>query len=109
MSPPVVIFVEGIADIKFIKDFVKHHFKIELVKEDIIDSGGWTNIKSQKENGEMIRNKMTSNTDNGGINLVIFDADSDYTARKKEITEWGTNNGLIFDLFLFPSYVNNYF
>jgi hypothetical protein len=106
MSSPVVIYVEGIADIKFIKDFVKHHFRIELAKEDIIDSGGWTNIKSQKANGEMIRNKMTSNTDNGGFNLVIFDADSDYAARKKEITEWGAINGLTFELFLFPNNSN---
>ena len=48
MEKPINIFVEGIADEKFIQDYVSHLLNIELSKNDIIKSEGWTNINSKK-------------------------------------------------------------
>jgi hypothetical protein len=103
MAKSVKIIVEGIADVKFLSDYISH-IKPEFEKKDvIIDSGGWTKINSQKEEGESIRNQMTENTDKGGMNLVIFDADNDYAKRKKEIEDWKTKFSMSFELFLFPN------
>jgi hypothetical protein len=98
MSKPVKIFVEGIADVKFMLDYISYilpNFNID--KDTIVESGGWTN------NREKIQNLMMQNTDNGGVNLVIFDADTDFSARKKEIEDWKTRCGLKFEIFLFPN------
>jgi hypothetical protein len=49
----IKIFVEGVADVKFLSDYINYiapNFK--FAKESIIDTGGWTNIDSQKENKE---------------------------------------------------------
>jgi hypothetical protein len=103
MERPINIFVEGIADEKFIQDYVSYILNIELSKNDIIKSEGWTNIISTEEKGELILNKMISNTDNGGLNLIIFDSDSDCENRRKEILKWGLDNSVEFQLFLFPN------
>jgi len=103
MEKPINIFVEGIADEKFIQDYVSHLLNIELSKNDIIKSEGWTNINSKKGKGELIINKMISNSDNGGLNIIIFDSDSDYEKRRKEILKWGVDNSVEFQLFLFPN------
>jgi hypothetical protein len=101
------IFVEGDADVKFLKDYISHIASdLEISKETIINTGGWTNIDSQKEKGENIQNQMKQNIDNGGINLVIFDADKDFENRKKEIENWKSKYGLAFELFLFPNNQN---
>ena len=68
----------------------------------LIQLVGLVNIMSEKDKGEMILNKMKSNTDNGGTNLIIFDADDDFAERKKEILEWGKKSNVDFELFLFP-------
>ena len=101
----VKIFVEGIADKKFLEDYFHHVFSdFELPPDiNVIDTGGWTNISSQKEKGENIRNQMKRNTANDGVNLVIFDADKDFATRKNEIEQWKTNEKLNFELFLFPN------
>jgi hypothetical protein len=49
---------------------------------------------------------MKQNIDNGGINLVIFDADKDFESRKQEIENWKSKYGLAFELFLFPNNQN---
>ena len=104
MATTLKIFVEGIADVKFLGDYISYIApSFGIVKETIIDTGGWTNIDSQKEKGESIQNQMKQNTDNGGINLVIFDADKDFNARKQEIEIWKTKYNLTFDLFLLPN------
>ena len=103
MEKPINIFVEGIADEKFIQDYVSHLLNIELSKNDIIKSEGWTNINSKKGKGELIINKMISNSDNGGLNIIIFDSDSDYEKRREEILKWGVDNSVEFQLFLFPN------
>ncbi|MDR1895608.1 MAG: hypothetical protein LBR10_02325 [Prevotellaceae bacterium] len=99
MINTVKIFVEGIADVKFLSDYIRHiipDFKI-IKGETIIHSGGWTS------NREMIQQQMKQNTDNGGISLIIFDADIDFAARKKEIETWRTTSGLTFEIFLLPN------
>ena len=42
-------------------------------------------------------------TDQGGINLVIFDADNNFETRRASILEWKKQNGLEFELFLLPN------
>ncbi len=100
----VKLFVEGIADDKFLRDYISEKYNINLEKEDIIKSEGWSNIKSEFD-GENIKNAMLKNSDNAGKNLLIFDADNDYTKRLSEINEWKNENKLDFEIFLWP---NNY-
>lgn len=97
------IFVEGIADSKFLNDFISHNYKIDLGKEDIIETKGWTNILSEKSDGEFIKNQMSKNSDNDGTNLLIFDADKNYSERLQEIIEWRNKNNLDFEIFLWPN------
>ncbi|NWJ51046.1 MAG: hypothetical protein HXX14_09275 [Bacteroidetes bacterium] len=96
------IFVEGIADHKFISDFISYHFNVVLDKNDIIISNGWTNIYSDGE-GELFINEMNKNSSIDGRNIMIFDADSDYNNRLTEINQWRINNQLEFEIFLFPN------
>jgi len=97
----VRIFVEGDADVKFIKDIVLHYYGIVLNHNDLNSTGGWDKIKSQKNEGELICNKLIENAD--GKNLIIFDADDDYKTRKIEIEKWRDVYKLDFELFLFPN------
>jgi hypothetical protein len=107
MASIIKFFVEGDADVKFLKDYISHIASgLEISKETIINTGGWTNIDSQKEKGENIQNQMKQNIDNGGINLVIFDADKDFENRKQEIENWKSQYGLAFELFLLPNNQN---
>jgi len=101
----VRIFVEGDADVKFIKDITLHFYDIKLTDNDIIKTDGWTTIKSKREKGENIRNKLIENSD--GNNLIIFDADDDFAIRRNEIEQWKVEFELEFDLFLFPNNINN--
>lgn len=38
--------------------------------------------------GNTYANQMKRNSDDGGVNLVIFDADDDCEKRRKELLEW---------------------
>jgi len=99
----IKIFVEGIADVKFLKDYISEVYKVELNNEDIIGTKGWTNILSAKSDGEYVRNQMIKNFDNGGINLLIFDADNNYEKRLEELSSWKKKNKLEFEIFLWPN------
>ena len=104
MDRSVKVFVEGIADKKFLKDYIRHIFsEHEVSNFDVIETGGWTNMYSQKGKGENIRNQMKHNTDNDGVNLLIFDADDDFVTRKKEVEQWKKDGTLNFELFLLPN------
>ena len=46
MSQRVKIFVEGLADKTFLRQYVKNAFNILLSCDDIITTGGWQEIKS---------------------------------------------------------------
>jgi hypothetical protein len=99
----IKIFVEGIADKRFLFDYIFHSFNIQLGDEDIIEAGGWTKINAKNEDDELIKNKMFQNSDNDGINIIIFDADKDFDKRKSEINEWKNKQNLNFELFLWPN------
>ena len=104
MANNIKIFVEGIADGKFLKDYISYIKPgYEMSKETIIDTGGWTHIDSQKAKGEGIQNQMKQNTECGGTNLVIFDADKDFNTRKQEIESWKSKYKIDFELFLLPN------
>jgi len=99
----IKIFVEGIADTKFLKDYISQKYNVQLENEDIIETEGWTNIYPGGNNGELIRNKMTQCTDNGGVNLLIFDADNNFAERFEEIENWRQKTNLDFEIFLWPN------
>lgn len=104
MNKPVKIFVEGVADAKFLSDYISYIMPgVKTGKEDIINVGGWASVCSQKEQGEGIRIQMKQNTDDGGLNLLIFDADNDFDERKRDLDEWKKKYGVDFDVFLFPN------
>lgn len=101
MSQRVKIFVEGIADKTFLRQYVNNTFNIQLTCDDVITTGGWQDIKSNT-----IVNQLKKNTDDGGVNLVIFDADADLEARKAELEQIRQDKGIAFDLFLMPDNQN---
>ena len=66
--------------------------------ERIVVLKGWDNLKT-----EASALRMRSMTANGGVNLVIVDADKDFQARKDEIAKWQQTNEVEFELFLLPN------
>jgi hypothetical protein len=102
MSKPVSVFVEGVADRKFIADYIRFIAPdFEITDETIVESGG-RNIKQIDT-----QLKMKRITDNNGVNLVIFDADDDFASRKAELEKWREQSGLSFEIFLFPNNQEN--
>jgi hypothetical protein len=107
------IFVEG-NDVKFLHDYVEYLFKTSLDGEKgkygnikksdkIIKTDGWTVLNSAVNKGENLRRQMKENMDEGGVNLIIFDADNHFEQRQKEILDWKSKYDLDFELFLFPN------
>ena len=92
------LYVEGIADMVFFKQYIQHCFGIVAPEERIVNLEGWTNIK-----GISALRRMRSTTDNGGINIAILDADEDIDARRKDILNWKQEHGVEFELFLLPN------
>ena len=82
MSQRVKIIVEGVADKTFLIQYVSSTFDIQLSCDDVITTGGWNEIKSNT-----FVNQLKKNTDDGGVNLVIFDADADIDARRAELEQ----------------------
>ena len=98
MKDRFLIVVEGIADETFIRQYLYHLFGQKVPENFILKTNGKDNLKSS-----VAINRMRSMTDQGGINLVIFDADDDCEARRASILEWKEQNGLEFELFLLPN------
>ena len=98
------IIVEGDADVKFLKDYYRHLFKQQAPQGSIShpgkdnDTGGYTKLQSENAIGA-----MRQNTDLGGINLVIFDADEDIETRREELLAVKEKYGVEFELFLLPN------
>ena len=92
------IFVEGVADECFFKQYLRHVFGEDTPDERIVVLKGWDNLKT-----EASALRMRSMTANGGVNLVIVDADKDFQARKDEIAKWQQTNEVEFELFLLPN------
>ena len=50
--------------------------------------------------GFMAINEMQRTTADGGINLVVFDADSNCETRRRELSDWERRSKVNFELFL---------
>ncbi len=98
------IIVEGTADKKFFEDYYRHLFhenapegSITLpIKDD--KTGGYQKLFS--ENGI---NTLKEGMDYGATNLVIFDADDDIEARRRELLSIRDEYRVEFELFLLPN------
>jgi hypothetical protein len=93
------IFIEGNEGF-FLKEIIRQRWPERLSKIDIVSIGGKDNIRK-------IIPQFTENTDAGGINLIIFDADKPiydggFAIRKTEIEEIINRNNIQARLFLFP-------
>lgn len=98
MKELYTIYVEGVADVRFISQYIHHLFDIIVPEERIVKLDGWTNLK-----GTTWQQRMKAITDKGGTNIVIIDADNDIDARRSDILAWKTENNLDFELFLLPN------
>lgn len=97
----VTIFVEGKADQRFIEDFVSFHFgneKLEIIS--FVDVKG-------KDRLHIVKNNFVINTDQEGINLLLFDADGNFKDRVEELEKQKQNLEIDFELFLFPNDKDN--
>ena len=98
------IIVEGDADVRFIENYYHHLFHEKAPKGSILhpgkdnDTGGYQKLKSEDAIGT-----LRQNTDLGGINLVIFDADEDIEVRRAELLAIKEEFGVEFELFLLPN------
>ena len=92
------IFVEGVADARFFKQYINHLFGETVADERLIILKGWDKLKT-----EASALRMRSMSANGGVNLVVVDADKDFQGRKDEIERWQQANMVQFDLFLLPN------
>ena len=92
------IFVEGIADARFFMQYIHHLFGEDVADERLVNLEGWGNLIAEASAA-----RMRSMTANGGVNLVIIDADKDFQDRKDEIAKWQQANGVKFELFLLPN------
>ena len=89
------LFVEGIADVKFLQDYISHIFSKQIKKhEDIVDFTG---------KDKLIPQQFQINTDAGGVNLLVFDANGNFEKRKKELLAKAKELNIQFELFLFPN------
>ena len=100
------IFVEGDADKKFLSDYYHHLFSEKIPKNCVIHTGELNDEKTggyKKLSDEANIREMRINADQGGINLVIFDADEDFETRRKELLAYKEEYGVEFELFLLPN------
>ena len=98
------IIVEGTVDKKFFEDYYRH-----LFHENAPDGSITLPIKGDKNGGyqklfsENGINTLKEGMDYGATNLVIFDADDDIKARRKELLSIQDKFGVEFELFLLPN------
>lgn len=95
------IFVEGVADKRFIEQLVRFQCGVSPGNDMVIVTDGYTNLTAQGRD-LVYANLMRRTVDDGGVNLVIFDADDDCEKRRHEILEWKQRQGVDFELFLLP-------
>ena len=102
-----LIIVEGEADKRFFEDYYHHLFHEKTPAGSIMhpgkdsDTGGYTKLRKEDS-----INALRQNTDAGGKNLVIFDADDDCESRRKELLAIQKEFGVEFELFLLPNNKN---
>lgn len=99
-----LLIVEGDADKKFFRDYYHHLFGEQAPENSIIhpgkdgDTGGYSKLKSEEA-----LQALRQNANQGGANLVIFDADDDCEARRKELLAIKEEFDVDFELFLLPN------
>lgn len=70
MKQPYSIFVEGVADKRFISQLITVLFGGNVADDSIIVTDGWKSLVTQaKEN--LYINQMNKTSDNGGVNMVV--------------------------------------
>lgn len=91
----------------FVEKVITHYFPKAVVSSDfeVVGVNGWTNIVNQVYD-------FNQNTDEGGINLVIFDADEGrngggFDKRKASLDDLKEQMGIEFNLFLWPNNKDN--
>lgn len=100
------VFVEGDADKKFLTDYYHHLFQEEAPQYSINHTGDLRGDKAggyKKLSDEINIREMRINEDQGGVNLVIFDADNDFEARRRELEAVKEQYHVEFELFLLPN------
>lgn len=95
MSVKYCVFVEGVADKRFFENYLTHLRKKD--QTEIIDCKGYTSLANEE-----IQTKLIKNHNNDIVNLIIFDTDENFTARKKEIEAYPGLN-LVAGVFLLPN------
>ncbi len=93
----IKFFVEGVADEKFIADLLIHLKRTSSII-DFVKVNGCT-----KELVNNVRPQFIANTDNGGTNILIFDADSNYAETENRLLKIKEDLGIDFEMFLFPN------
>lgn len=115
------IFCEGIGDQIFIADFIEFHFKITFVrkniKKDKIDiSNNNISILSldgcDKIHSQVNKDRFIDNTERGGHNFVVFDADYDNRNGNNGFSNCCTmldslKKEISFEYFLWPDHDND--
>lgn len=96
------IFVEGDADKRFVSQLLEFLFKTSVDQNSIVKTSGWNCLVSPKTE-EVYVNLMNRTSADGGVNLVIFDADDDFEDRKKELLLWKERWHVDVEVFLFPN------
>ena len=105
MTKRFLIIVEGDADKRFFRDYYHHLFQEKAPDNSIINSKDINNTSGGKDKLKLEETlqALRQNTNQGGKNLVIFDADDDCEARRKELLAIQDEFGLEFELFLLPN------
>lgn len=98
----ILIFAEGIADIKFLKDYISEIYNIDINEKSFIRTDGYTALFKPDNIIQMQRNE-----NEGGKNLVIFDTDDDFESRIEYLDKNKKVHQIDFDLFLLPNHANS--
>jgi len=98
-SGKFLILVEGVGDKRFLEDVCSAHLESSVV---IIPISGKPNWKSQLA---LLQNQLQENTDQGGRNLLILDADQDSKSDfEAEVESEKQELEISIDTFLFPDH-----
>ena len=104
----VKIYIEGknkkVPESEFLRAILEH-IGVPAEKYEFVHTNGYTSLLDAA-NGVNVE-IMRANSDSGGTNLVVFDADTTannggFAQRQKELLDKGNALGLNFDLFLWP-------
>ena len=105
------IIVEGDADKKFFEDYYHHIFGEKAPQHSINHTGDLKGDKTggyKKLSDEINIREMRINSDQGGVNLVVFDADEDIEVRRQELETIKEQYHVEFDKPLFIAFDFNY-